>query len=479
MRSFRDPAGRLHFIGPQLIRQVHAEFAPGVRALLAGDYFAGLIASGKVVGTSLFRGSGDSLAELARRHGGGAPEIGPGELLLEHEVVPFVSYPAEWPAEMLQAAALLTLELAEGGLAHGIGLKDATPYNVLFRGTRPVFIDALSFEERDPRDPIWLAQAQFMRTFLLPLLAGSRLKLPLAGLFLSRRDGVEPHDLYRMLTPRQRLTPSFLGKVSLPVWISGRAEARGAAIYRPRRAPSADQARFVMAAQLKSLGRDIRRALRGGAPPASNWSDYCRTCTYDEHTFAQKTSFVERFLAQARPARLLDVGCNTGHFSRLAALHGSQVVALDQDPAVVGSLWREAHRHGLDILPLVVDFARPTPALGWSNAENPSFLQRARSAFDAVFMLALMHHLVVSDQIPLAELFALGAQITRRHLVIEYVAPEDPQFRRLSRGRDALFRHLSREFFEAAAAPYFRILERQETGNHGRLIYLMEKRDAC
>ena len=175
---------------------------------------------------------------------------------------------------------------------------------------------------------------------------------------------------------------------------------------------------------------------------------------------------------------MLDVGCNTGHFSRLAAAQGSRVVAIDQDAAVVGSLWRAAHREGLDILPLVVDLARPTPALGWRNAETPSFLERCRGAFDAVFMLALIHHLMVTDQIPLPEVLALAAQMTRRYLVIEYVAPDDPQFKRLCRGREALYRHLSAEFFESAASVSFRILRQLETGNHGRRLYLMEKFDA-
>ena len=475
MRSFRDPAGRLHFIGPHLVRQVHARFAEGYRSMVRGDFCTRLMASGDLVQTGILEQEGRSLAELARRHGCTPPEIAPGDLLLTHDVIPFVSFPAEWPAEMLQAAAALTLELAEQGLGHGIGLKDATPYNVLFRGTRPVFVDLLSFEKRDPRDPIWLAQAQFLRTFLLPLLASSRLRLPLPTLFLSRRDGLEPAELYRMLGLGQRLSPSFLGKVTLPVWLSGRAESRGASIYRPRRSAGADQARFVLASGFKGLKRDLRRSL-GAGPAAGNWSDYCRTCTYDEHSFAEQSSFVSRFLAETRPPRVLDVCCYTGHFSRLAAAHGARVVAIDQDQAVVGSLWSSARRDGLDILPLVVDFARPTPALGWRNAETPSFLERARGAFDAVFMLAVLHHLVVSDQIPLAEVLALAAQLTRRYLVIEYVAPDDPQFRRLSRGRDALYEHLDADHFESAAAVSFRMLEKLETGNHGRRLYLLEKR---
>ncbi|MBJ6727662.1 class I SAM-dependent methyltransferase [Geomesophilobacter sediminis] len=466
MRSFRDPAGKLHFRGPQLIRQVYADQAPTYRALVESPFLHRLTTSGEVVGTTI----------IAAGNGAAPPEIpaGEGDLFLSHDVVPFPSFPAEWPRQMLLAAARLTLKVAEESLDQGLGLKDATPYNVLFRGPRPVFIDLLSFEPRDLRDPIWRAQAQFVRTFLLPLLVAKNLELPLSSIFLSRRDGIEPGEVYRMLGPGRRLLPAFLGSVSLPVWLSGKAEERGAAMYQPRRTSSDAQARFVLRSLYRRLGRAVERAGRVGRQKTA-WTDYCRTCTYDKESFGEKSFFVKRFLDQSRPARVLDVGCNTGHFSRLAAARGAKVVAIDQDAAVIGGLWEGALRDGLDILPLVVDFARPTPALGWSNAETPSFLERSRGYFDAVFMLALMHHLVVGDQIPLEKIFSLAAEVTTRHLVIEYVAPDDPQFRRLSRGRDDLYRYLTPEFFEQAARKQFRIVSKAETGNAGRVLYLLER----
>jgi hypothetical protein len=153
------------------------------------------------------------------------------------------------------------------------------------------------------------------------------------------------------------------------------------------------------------------------------------------------------------------------------------VVAIDQDPAVVGTLFEKARAERLDILPLVVDLARPTPATGWNNEENPSFLARARGRFEAVFMLALIHHLVVTEQIPLPELFSLAARVTNRYLVIEYVAPEDPQFQRLVRGREALYRHLTREFFERTAGETFTIVKSVKIENQERWLYVMEKRN--
>ena len=464
-RSFRDPAGRLHFIGIEPVRQVYADFADACRSLVASPFFEGLMQSGQVVRTRILEHTPGHLEPVAK----------PGDLLLAHDAIPFPSFPAEWPGEMLHAAACLTLEIAERALEHGLGLKDATPYNVLFKGARPVFVDVLSFEARDSCDPVWLAQGQFLRTFLLPLLANRALHVPLSSVFMTRRDGMEPTEVYRMLSPLRRVTPGFLGSVSLPVWLSGRAESHGSAMYRPRRLKSAAQTRFVLTSLIGGLRRKVNRA-SGSKPGDSHWSDYLRTCSYDERSFQEKSSFVGRFLRESRPARVLDVGCNTGHFSRLAASSGAQVVAIDQDAAVVGALWNQAQREELDILPLIVDFARPTPALGWNNEETTSFLARARGHFDAVFMLALIHHLLVSDQIPLAEIMTLAARVTSRYLVVEDVAPDDPQFRRLTRGRDALYRHLTREFFEQTAGESFHILDRQQVESQHRWLYVMEKR---
>ena len=121
-----------------------------------------------------------------------------GSLILEHRSIPFPNFPYEWPPEMLRAAAELTLRLAQAALVDGFGLKDATPYNIMFDGPRPVFLDVLSFERRDQLDPIWRPQAQFIRTFLYPLLANRYLGLQMDEILLSHRDGLEPERMRQM-----------------------------------------------------------------------------------------------------------------------------------------------------------------------------------------------------------------------------------------------------------------------------------------
>ena len=128
---------------------------------------------------------------------------------LLHPKVPVPTYPWEWTPSQWLAAAQLTLSLCAEALAEGWVLKDATPLNILFVGSRPVLVDVLSFEPWDPAPKdhpshIWLAYGQYIRTFLLPLLMNRLLSWPLE-MSMFKRDGYEPVELYKALSWSQRL----------------------------------------------------------------------------------------------------------------------------------------------------------------------------------------------------------------------------------------------------------------------------------
>ena len=395
----------------------------------------------------------------------------------EHERVTFPSYPTEWPAEMLHAAGLLTINLAIRALDEGFGLKDATPENVLFRGSAPVFVDLLSFERRGPRDSVWMPYAQFVRTFVLPLLAHREFGIAPHRSLAGQRDGLEPQTVYRWAGPLQRLRPPFLNLVSMPKWLASRGRDN-AAIYHPEAAASEEQARFILLGVLNSCKRYLKRV--EPRPANSAWSDYldCKSL-YTPAQLAQKEAFVKDALAIARPRTTLDVGANEGRFSFLAAAKGSSVVAIDSDPAVAGTMWRKATRQRVDVLPLVVDLTRPTPAVGWRNQENESFLDRARGRFDLVMMLAVAHHMLVTERIPLGELLDLAAELSRDYLLIEFVAPEDPMFQRIVRGREALYSDLTSTRFEAVAAERFELVRSLRIDGMHRWLYLFRRRHAA
>jgi SAM-dependent methyltransferase len=461
--SFRDPAGVVYRVSGRVLRVVCASHVQELEDFLATRTAKEATASGRMVHSD--RISAVEYRDLGEEH------------LFEHERIPFPSFPYEWPVEMLHAAALLTLDLAQAALEEGFGLKDATPYNVLFRGPRPVFVDVLSFERRDPLDPTWMAYGQFVRTFLLPLMAARHFGLPLDRILLAQRDGLEPETVYRWAGLWRRLTPPFLNLVTIPKWLGGLSHG-AAPVYRSQPASSAEHSRFVLAGLLRSCGRQLE-SLAPGTRQESNWSGYlAHKSLYSPAQLAQKDKFVKEALDLARPGRVLDVGANEGRFSIAAARQGAEVVAIDSDPVVAGSIWRKASAERLNVLPLVLDLTRPTPAVGWRNQECPAFLERARGEFDLVMMLAVVHHMLVTERIPLEDLLDLADELTKDYLLIEFVAPADPMFQRIIHGRDELYAHFSPAWFEAAAASRFDLVRSARIEGLHRWLYLYRRRRA-
>ncbi len=452
--SFRDPAGSVIRHRGRILRTIRPDAVPDFEAFLGTKTARDATVDAKLVPSTRVEDDG---------------------YVVEHERIPFPSYPYEWPAEMLHAAAELTLDLAQRCLADGFGLKDATPYNVLFRGARPVFVDLLSFERREPLDATWRAYAQLVRTFLLPLLAAKSFGVQPHALLANSRDGVEPESLYQWSRPLQRLKSPFLSLVSMPKWLSGK-RAADASVYQAKPAASPEQARFILEALLKNCAKHLRAVTP--SPAASAWTSYLDSKSlYSPQQLAQKEAFVSEALELARPARVLDVGANEGHFSAMAAQRGASVVAIDSDPAVAGAIYRRAAKENLNILPLVVDLTRPTPAIGWRNRENASFLDRGcQMNFNFVMELAVIHHMLVTERIPIEDLLDLTAELTRDFALIEYVAPADPMFRRIVRGRESLYAHLTREYFETAANRHFELVRSAQIDGLHRWLYLFRRR---
>lgn len=473
--SFRDPAGFLFPLDGRIFRFIKDDGLDdydGFARSQAGQKFSD---SGQIVSTRTLTAEETAQLRQEPRLQTLLSGLGTGRII-EHERIDFPSFPYEWCAEMLHAAGQLTIQIALELLPEGIGLKDGTPYNILFRGPNPVFIDLLSFERRDPHDPMWLPYAQFTRMFLLPLLAYKYYGVQLSEVFTTRRDGLEHDEVYRLSSPLQRLKPSFLSLVSMPTWLAARRNPDDQKIYQARKLKNPEQATFI----LESTLRGLRKKLDKLAPKvglSSAWSDYtvCNN-NYSSDQAGVKERFVHDTLKEFAPSRVLDIGCNTGQFSAIAARLGASVVAIDYDPVVAGEVWRKSRAENLNILPLVVNLSRPTPATGWRNDECPSFIQRARGHFDALLMLAVIHHMMVTDRIPLVEIIDLAAELTRDLVIIEFIAPADSMFRRITRGRDHLHADLTETVFENTALNRFDILRKHHIEGSSRTLYALRRK---
>ena len=226
--------------------------------------------------------------------------------------------------------------------------------------------------------------------------AVGRRDVRLSDLLAVESDGI-PLDLASRLLPRR--TWFDFGLLS-HVHLHARAQV---VTPRPTRT---DRRRGTCAHPRPHVCEGLVRSLRSTVakldwrPGGTEWADYAEHTSYGERAAADKDRLVDRFVRELPGGRVWDLGANTGRFSRIAADAGKRVVALDIDPAAAERHFRAVRTAGRnDILPLVVDIANPTPALGWAGRERRSLLERADA--DAVLALALVHHLAITRNVPL------------------------------------------------------------------------------
>lgn len=463
-KSFRDPDAFLVEHDGRLIRAVRAHALAAFRRVLEDPVVRRWMDDGRLVRTR----------PLSRLETPPLLADFDGECF-EHERETFVSQPGEWAPEMLAAAGSLTLQLARALLPRGFQLKDATPANVLFRHAQPVFVDLPSVSDRQPGDCLWLARHQFEATFLLPLIGSVEAGLPPAWTVANPVAGISHEALAAVLGAKRWLKPALWRSVALPAALASRAAAGG----RPPslKAASEQQARFILARSIDSLERQLERCVAKLAARSSHWRRYTTTRGhYGGVDIEAKRGFVSECIAATRPRRTLDIGANTGEFSEIAARQG-EVIALDIDERSVAAIWQRARDARLPILPLVANFGRPSPATGWRNREHEALLTRLASGFDLVLMLAVAHHLRVTEGVPVTEQFDAVAEITRRHLLVEFVPVSDPMFAAIARGRESLYADCERGNFEATLEGRFDIERRHELPN-GRVLFLARRRIA-
>lgn len=385
------------------------------------------------------------------------------ETILHHERIPFISYPYEWCFGMLKAAALLQLDLLNEALSDGIILKDATPFNVQWKGTEPVFIDVTSFVRWRAGEP-WAGYRQFCELQLYPLFLQAYKGVSFQPWLRGRIDGIEAGEMARLVSWRDWLRPGILTQVVAQHRLQRQFASRTSRVKRELK-----EAGFPKSIVVSTVQR-LRRLVEGldWRPDQSTWVDYATNNSYDDESSRMKESFVERYVSRRRGV-VWDLGCNTGRFSRIAARYADAVIALDSDHASVERLYRELTADSVrNVLPLVGNVADLSPALGWRAVERQAFVDRGRP--DVVLCLALVHHLAITANIPVDDLMrwlhGLGGD-----LVIEFPLPEDPMVQQLLAARDQAYEDYCLEYFESSLARHFEVRERVALPSGTRVIY--------
>lgn len=459
--SFRDPSGFVFEHGGRILRAVDEGCLATLRELERSGLLTALIDDGLVVNTRIVEEPG-RIAGMCNEPDGPAG-------LLEHDRIEPISYPSEWSPSMLADAGVATLDLQMRLLGRGFSLKDATAYNIQFVYGRPVFIDIPSIE-RPARLDVWHALGQFSRMFTLPLLLNHDKGHALSAYFLAHLDGSDLEDVRRAFGRVELLRPRLLLDLTLPYLMervaNRRACSRSVAVAPGETSPAAQML------NLRRLRAKLPK-LACQAASAGGWAGYQQTCSYSGTADEAKAASIRAFLGRHRPARVLDIGCNTGRYAELAAESGAAVVAVDRDVACVDQLYRRVRGRDMPILPLCVDIANPSPAIGFRNRERPRFLDRVHA--DCVFALALIHHLHVAANLLLAGIRDLLADVAERYLVLEFVPRGDVMFERLLRYREDRFDGYTLARCIDVFRERFRLIEQVPVKDSPRTLMFWEK----
>ena len=430
--------------------------------LLSEPFFTRAMADGDVVETT-FLSPQDPAAIAVADEGWAAA--------LEHKAVDFVSWPYEWPFSMMKDAALLQLRLLDAGIRNGWTLKDATSFNVQWMGNRPIFIDVPSFVPWE-NEEYWRGYRQFCSTFLTPLMLTAHLGIPFQPLLRSWLDGIPPDIADKFFYGLRRFKRGVPSHVWFPARVERQMRSRDAApgaTSSTRRQPKTQ-----LLALLDNLARLVAK-LKPRSADSYNWAEYSETHSYGESEYERKMQFVERHVSERSPRLLWDIGANTGEFSRLAARHSGLVVAVDSDHDAVDVLYRQSRESGqANIIPLVMDLANLSPSQGWAGRERASFVERGSP--DMALCLALVHHMRVSANVPVA-MFLDWLRGLDATAIVEFVGRDDEMFAMLVRNKDEDYADYTAGNFLREAGKRFRIEDSLELKGGKRKMLLLEPRD--
>ncbi|MDX2246054.1 MAG: SAM-dependent methyltransferase [Bacteroidia bacterium] len=446
--SFRDPNGGVFSDQNKIYRWISPRHEPHYRHLMDSGLYDKLVNKGWLIPH-----------QEVKNEGFGLP---PDYRVIEPEKISFISYPYEWSFGQYRDTAILTLKIQRLAMEHGMSLRDASAFNIQFHNGRVVFIDTTSFEILQPGRP-WVAYGQFCRHFLAPL-ALMACDLRLGTMMQQYADGI-PLDLaYRLLPLRMKIKSGL----SIHLFFHGRS-GNGKNAAPPQNSLAFSPAAFQ--GLINSLENTLKKLTV--KRQVSTWENYYKSMIISDDYLLKKKEIITQWIKNIHPVYTWDLGANDATFSRIAAEYGL-TVALDSDSLAVEWGYQKVCSENIsNLLPLRMDLANPSPGLGWANEERTAWLNRPLPQL--TLALALVHHLVIGNNLPLAELARFFSRISPQ-LIIEFIPKSDPKIREMLAFREDIFPEYHPAGFEEIFSVYFTIEEKQTIPHSERILYLMQRK---
>ncbi len=454
--SFRDPCGRVFIKDKRVFRLIFEQGAKNYQIVRDTKFVSSMAKLGKIIETTE--------VDLSTFE---SPELHP-DFVVEHPLLPFISYPYEWCFPMLKKAALLHIDLQSQALEENLMFSDSSAYNIQFKGSQPIFIDSLSIQPYQ-EGQVWEGHRQFCEQFLNPLLLRSLLGITHNAWYRGNLEGIPSDEFCKMIPWHKKFSKNFFLHVALPSRLNNlaRTEKTDSLSNINQKLP-----RETLARIFKQLYNWIEN-LNPLSASNTTWGNYNSIHCYEPDEIKQKHNFITNFIQKTKPETVWDLGCNTGEYSELALNAGAKhVIGFDFDQSALEKSFKRAENNNLNFLPLYFDAANPSPEQGWNSQERKGLLNRRNA--DAVLALAFEHHLAIGRNIPLDQLIGWLINIAPCG-VVEFIPKKDPNLKLMLSLRQDIFTNYNEQSFRNILEKKCRIISSQEISKTKRILYWFER----
>lgn len=374
---FRDPNGRTFEFEGGIYRAIYPGKVAHVRHLFESGLVAQFVERGWLIESEMT-----------------ALEVPGYALVLRHRRAPFAFATGshQWTRSLLLDAARVYIDFNLALAAHGLSLVDGHSGNFAqVDCCRPVWLDFGSIVPlTDPAAGLNALLKHFINP--LKLLSRSAVAGRMARTMI-REGGIADAELLGLAARPERILRLFLR--AAPAIVERVRFARGGDLVQQRRR-RLEIAREHLPARFPVISTKWTGYDKSGALPAN----------YDG--LGPRRAAVLAIMQRLRPRQVIDLACNAGFFSFMAARQGAEVFAVDFDEGAIEKLYELARGCGerLSVTSACADLTRPI-------AVKPQA--------ELVLALALTHHIALTQNFPWSYIAENLAGYSSRALVVEYM----------------------------------------------------------
>ena len=453
--SFRDPAGKVFYFKDRVFRMLSSSGKERFQFVSQNNILKQSIEKKYLISTKILDNKDKFNIGLKDEN-----------LILEHEKIPYISYPYEWSFSQLKKAAIFHLDFQLFLLELDATLIDASAYNIQFIGNNPIFIDVLSISKYQDGQT-WNGHKQFCENFLNPLVLKSKKGVNFNNWFKGNIEGISTEEINKILS----LFDKFSYNIFIHIYLLNKLEEN----YKSKKSLKVNKKKiFLKKNNFISILKQLRKFILKLTDYKSitTWDTYSFDNSYSEKASFEKKEIVKKFFEKNNFKIICDIGCNDGEYSEIALQNKcKKVIGFDYDLNAVENAFKRSENKKINFLPLFFDAANPSSSLGWNENERKSFKERAN--FDGMIALAFEHHLAIGKNIPLNQVILWLTSLAPKGL-IEFVPKDDITVKKMLEFKGDIFNEYSVENFEKYLNLHSKIVSKKiiETG---RIIYEFQR----